>query len=566
MTTEIFRNTLLEDPERLSHIDYVIFDEFHYIDDRERGTAWEESVMFAPPNVRFVCLSATMPNIAELAGWMAEASGAPVEVVEEDHRPVPLDHRLWADGYGVRSLADTETLIRRLSRGRGPHRRPDLGSEALLDTIEAEGRLPCLYFAFNRRLCAARAEANMGRDLLTRAEQRRVARLFDELCERFGVTGEPSAIHMGELVRRGVAYHHAGILPTLKEVIERLFTSGLIKMLFTTETFALGVNMPAQTVVLDSLEKYHGTHFGYLRCREYQQMAGRAGRRGMDAQGYVYARVDPHEMAPAGVRHVVAGKPEPVFSQFNLGYSSVLSLYERWGERLFRVCDSSLAAYQRRARSRKGGREHPGLRKLVRQRLKVLKQLSYIGKKGITKKGRFALHIPGYELPVTELYWSGLFGDLTVHEINMLVCALVHEARRGERCGPPPKKLLARVRRRAHKTLRTVYYLERGLGISDPVRKVDFSLSSAVNAWSRGARFVDLSSHTLAAEGDIIRSLRMTIQILRQLRKATDDEALVEKLRQAEDAINRDAVDAERQLRAGCEEQPEDSGEAAGAR
>ncbi|NQT89159.1 DEAD/DEAH box helicase [bacterium] len=553
MTTEIFRNTLLEDPDRLSSIDYVIFDEFHYIDDRERGTAWEESVMFAPPNVRFVCLSATMPNVAELAGWMEEASGAPVEVVEESHRPVPLDHRLWADGHGVHSLAETEVLLRRLSRGRGPQPRRGLDAEALLDTIEAEGKLPCLYFSFNRRLCAARAEENASRDLLTRPEQKRVARLFAELCERFGVTGEPSAVHMGELVQRGVAYHHAGILPTLKEVIERLFTSGLIKMLFATETFALGVNMPAQTVVLDSLEKYHGTHFGPLTCRGYQQMAGRAGRRGMDTQGYVYARVNPRETSPDAIRQVVAGEPEPVNSRFNLGYSSVLSLYDRWGERLFRVCDASLAAYQHRQRARKGSRAHPGLRKLVRKRLQVLKELSYIGKHGLTKKGRFALHIPGYELQVTELYWSGLLSDLTAYEICMLVNALVHEARRGERRGPPPKKLLARVRKRARKAMRKVYFIEKGLDIPDPVRKLDFNLATAVNEWSRGALFGDLAKYTLAAEGDIIRSFRMTIQILRQLRKATDDDDLAQKLRDAEDAINRDAVDAERQLRAGCE-------------
>ena len=103
--------------------------------------------------------------------------------------------------------------------------------------------------------------------------------MFDELCERFAVAEESSAVHMRELVTHGVAFHHAGILPTLKEVIERLFTSGLVKMLFCTETFALGINMPAATVILDSVEKYHGTHFGYLRARGYQQMAGRAGRR-----------------------------------------------------------------------------------------------------------------------------------------------------------------------------------------------------------------------------------------------------------------------------------------------
>lgn len=558
MTTEIFRNTLLEDPARLARVDYVIFDEFHFIHDLERGTVWEESVLFAPESIRFLCLSATMPNVDEIAGWMREVQPTPVEVVLEEQRPVPLEHALWADGYGLRTLASFEKLMDALAHRQRVPRRQGLGSEALLDHIEAEGRLPCLYFCFNRRLCVARAEANARRDLLSPAQRRQVEQLYDELCERFGVAGEPSAVHMGELVRRGVAYHHAGILPTLKEVVERLFTSGLIKMLFATETFALGVNMPAATVVLDSVAKFHGTHFGYLRCREYQQMAGRAGRRGMDERGYVYARVDTQEVSAAGVRHVVAGRPERIESRFNLSYATLLTLYGRWQERLFGVCDRSLAAYQRRSRhgrrkkGKKGG-HHPGLREQVQRRLKLLRTLGYLGKSGPTAKGRFAIHLPGYELPATELHHAGILGELTPHEINVLVSALIYEGRRADRRTHVPRHLLGRVRRRATRVVRAIHDAERRLGIPDPVRKLDFRLGAAVWAWSRGAEFADLAAHTPAAEGDIIRTLRMTIQLLRQLSKATADTALKRKLLEAQHAINRDAVDAERQLRAGCD-------------
>jgi len=562
MTTEIFRNTLLEDPERFSRVDFVIFDEFHFINDRERGTVWEESVIFAPEQVRFVCLSATMPNIDELAGWVSQVRDAPVEVVVETTRPVPLEHTLWADGYGHMDLKGLERLMLDRARGQRLKRRPGLGVEALLDHVEAEGRLPCLYFCFNRRLCETRAEANARRKLLTAAEARRVAKMFDELCDRFDVAHEASAIHMGNLVRRGVGFHHAGILPTLKEVVERLFTSGLIKMLFTTETFALGVNMPAHTVVLDSVEKFHGTHFGYLRARDYQQMAGRAGRRGMDSQGYVYARLDPEEVALDGVKHVVAGEPEPVSSQFNLAYATILSLHARVGERLFDVCERSFAAYQgrrhpggRHKRIRKGKNPSHNIRQQVQRRLKVLRTLGYLGKRGPTRKGQFAIHIPGYELPVSELYFDGLLADLTIHELNVLISAMIYEARRGAR-GHIPKSLLGRVRRRAMRTVKTIHNLEYNLGIPDPVRKLDLHLGTAVNAWSRGADFADLASHTSAAEGDIIRTLRMTIQVLRELRTVVDDDKLKEKLHKAERAINRGAVDAERQLRAGCDTEP----------
>lgn len=555
MTTEVLRNTLLEDPGRLAAVEFAVFDEFHYIHDYERGTVWEESVIFAPPGIRFVCLSATMPNIEELAGWMREVREGEVEVIAEEKRPVPLDHHIWADGYGLRALGSFHQLTRDLASGTRIVRRRRLGSEALIGMLEREGRLPCLYFCFNRRLCEQRAEANAGRKLLSKAEAQQVGRLFDELVERFDVAGEPSAILLGELVRRGVAFHHAGMLPTLKEVVERLFTSGLVKLLFATETFALGVNMPAQSVVLDSIEKYHGTHFGYLRCREYQQMAGRAGRRGMDERGFVYARVDTDEVTFEGVKRVVAGKPEPIESQFNLSYASILNLYERWGERLHEVCDRSFAAYQQR---RRRGRRHPGLRQQVQSRLEVLRALGYLKRRRLTERGRFAARIPGHELQLAELYHSGILLEPDPHGLNVLVSAIVHEARRGGRRGGPHRQLLPNVRRRAERVIRNIYKLERHFAVADPARKLDFGLGMAVLAWSKGAEFGDVASFTTAAEGDIIRTLRMTIQLLRQLRKATDDETLRDKLARAERAINRGPVDAERQLRAGCEEPPPD--------
>ncbi len=566
MTTEIFRNTLLEDPERLASVDYVVFDEFHFIHDVQRGTVWEESVLFAPEGMRFVCLSATMPNVDEIAGWMREAHPTPVEVVLEEHRPVPLEHAIWADGFGLKTLEEFQELMKQLDSGRRVSRKRHLGSEALLDCICEAGRLPCLYFCFNRRLCETRAEANAQRELLEPQEQRRVIQLYDELAERFGVGDEASAVVMRDLVRRGVAFHHAGMLPTLKEVVERLFTSGLIKMLFCTETFALGINMPAQTVVLDALEKFHGTHFGYLRCREYQQMSGRAGRRGMDKRGYVYARVDTDEVSFGGVRHVVSGEPEPVESRFNLGYATLLGLYDRWQERIYDVCDQSLAAYQQQRRhpAKKGGRgkrprkaRPPGLRRQVRQRLKLLRTFGYLGKRGPTKKGRFAIHLPGYELPATELYFAKILNELTPHELNVLVSAMVYEARPQDRRSHVPRSLLGRVRRRATRAVRAIYDAERRLKIRDRISKLDFRLGTAVNGWSHGAEFDDLATYTTAAEGDIIRTLRMSIQILRELRMATDDTKLQAKLRKAEAAINRGQVDAERQLRAGCEEPPQ---------
>ena len=143
------------------------------------------------------------------------------------------------------------------------------------------------------------------------------------------------------------------MLPTLKEVVERLFTSGLIQLLFTTETFAVGINMPACTVVFESLEKYDGVNFRYLKAREYHQMSGRAGRRGIDPIGYVYARVFPKFAHIESVKRILSGKIEPIESQFNLSYSSILNLYEKYGDDIYDVCTQSLSNFQNLERVQK---------------------------------------------------------------------------------------------------------------------------------------------------------------------------------------------------------------------
>jgi len=144
---------------------------------------------------------------------------------------------------------------------------------------------------------------------------------------------------MRELVGHGVAYHHAGLLPTIKEVLERLFTMGYIKLLFTTETFALGINMPACSVVLDSIAKYDGVEFRYLKAREYHQMAGRAGRRGIDPKGFVYACINTEFEKYEDVKKVVSGDIERIESQFNLSYSSILNLYDKHGEGIYEISE-----------------------------------------------------------------------------------------------------------------------------------------------------------------------------------------------------------------------------------
>ena len=268
MTTEIFRNTIFDDITRLDDVEYVIFDEIHYINDIERGTVWEESIIFAPQNIKFVCLSATIPNINQFAEWMRSVRDAEIDVIEELERPVPLEHHLYLEGYGIGDLACLQKIQKSIiyddsydsADDNLRHTEPDkVDGEALhsltkvdlISYVQDQNQLPCLYFCFSRKVCEKNAAYYAKRTFLTREQRKEILHLFDLLCTQFSIRDERNIQAFRHLVSKGVAYHHAGMLPTLKEVVERLFTSGLIQLLFTTETFAVGINMPACTVILE---------------------------------------------------------------------------------------------------------------------------------------------------------------------------------------------------------------------------------------------------------------------------------------------------------------------------
>ncbi|MBM3213043.1 DEAD/DEAH box helicase, partial [Candidatus Poribacteria bacterium] len=371
MTTEIFRNTIFDDINRLNDVHCVIFDEIHFIDDIERGTVWEESIIFAPQHIRFICLSATIPNLREFASWMRSVRRIKIDVISETERPVPLEIKLYIRNYGLGWLNEFRAIKNNyLARDKNPIAKSpekrnwkretaesqtvetlvagveELTGIDLIEHIQFNDQLPCLYFSLSRKGCEEKALENIDRDFLTSDERRDIIAEYEILCRKYSIQNDESAKTLKQLINHGVAYHHAGMLPTLKEVVEQLFTKGYIKLLFTTETFALGINMPACSVVFDSVSKYDGVQFRYLKAREYHQMAGRAGRRGIDIKGYVYACVDTELDDYDAIKHIVTGEIEKIESQFNLSYSSVLNLYDKYGDQLYEVCNKSLNNYQ----------------------------------------------------------------------------------------------------------------------------------------------------------------------------------------------------------------------------
>jgi superfamily II RNA helicase len=562
MTTEIFRNTLFESPEAVETVDTVIFDEIHYLDDAERGTVWEESLIFAPPHIHFVCLSATVSNVETFARWLGAIRRDRFEVVREDARPVPLEHLLVIPGKGAMELEAFERLDRTYREPRRRHAgdhagRRMAGDDArarkeLISLVQDRGLLPCLYFAFNRRECEAQAKGNAWRVLLTPAESAEAAAQVDALVRRYDMAEDPASVDLRALLVRGIAYHHAGLLPTLKEVVERLFTTGLVKLLFATETFALGVNMPAKSVAFDSLHKFDGVRRSFILTREYLQMAGRAGRRGMDAAGTVLSRVEWPFVRSPSVRRVVAGSVEPIISRFNLSYATILNLYGRLGDRLFEAAEKSFSNYTAGGGA-KGGTQAFGEKvRILRRRLQVLRDLGYLRERELTAKGRLAAKIYGYELQLAELVAAGVLDGLEPSLLNVVATAAVFEARRGTWYDPPGEvPRFPPLKKRSLRIVGAIRQAELARGIETPVKHLDYRLSAVVHAWSTGAPFDALRDMTSASDGDLVRSLRQAIQLLRQVAFAVAGPRpeLAARLREGVRLLRRDVVDAERQLR-----------------
>ncbi len=549
MTTEIFRNTILDCPWRLEDKFWVIFDEIHYIDDVERGTVWEESIIMLPSHMRLLGLSATIPNLDELADWIKTIHNFELDTIIETHRPVPLEHRFQCHNKIYTSLSklkqecypwmSNKAIIRGWDKGYVPNK-----VISLIKHIQQEDLLPCLYFAFSRRRCEILAWELRKMNFLSSDEKKDILDYYYQLLYRFNLIGDKFAEDMRNLIERGIAFHHAGMLPTMKEVIELLFTSKMIKVIFTTETFALGINMPARTVVFDELRKYYGTHFGELRTRDFYQMAGRAGRRGIDEKGYVYSRINPQHIDFPTLKRIIFGKPERVVSQFNLSYACILHLYKDLKDELVDIYPKSFAFYQ------SSQRQHRQDLRLIRSKIKLLKQLGYINKNQLTNKGIFASYIYGYELPITELYASGFINSLSYKELLALVCAIVFEPRKGQHKPMLPKNI-KRLQKVANKQIRRIIRMEKKQGILPLTKRAHFHLSLAIVKWAEGEDFERLNKYTDADPGEIVRYFRMVIQVLKDINEAPlTDSGLKEKIDIAIKKINRDQIDAERQLRA----------------
>ncbi|MBN2037788.1 MAG: DEAD/DEAH box helicase [Chitinispirillaceae bacterium] len=546
MTTEIFRNLILEDSMRLQNVRYAIFDEIHYLDDPERGTVWEESIILAPTDISFMCLSATVPNIRELSAWMSSVRQAPFHVIEERHRPVPLRHYFYHPKFGILNLKSIKRKYRANPHERKKFLRHKPSSRQIIELVLRQGQVPALYFCFNRRACERNAELHSQRHLLHGGEKEQAVALVDELIEQYQLGGYDRIGRLRGLWESGVAFHHAGILPAAKEIVERLFTAGLIKLLFCTETFALGINMPASAVIFDELEKFDGVQFNYLMTREYHQMAGRAGRRGMDEEGYVYSLVIPEATDPRHLERLLYGENERIWSRFFASYSTILNLYSRLGEGAFDLFRRSFHNFKKGFFSIT--KQYQKEERQIRNRIAFLQSAGFLDGMTLTEKGKLAAAVSGYEIQAAELYCSRSFDECTIQQLPVVLAAIVTEESRSRKAAMKPMSV--RLRFEAEKVIHRLRAKEIRHNIITPIREMDFSLAAPVYAWASGCSLAELLAFGVP-EGDLVRLLRMTIQLLRTLRDRVPDPVISERMHQALELVNRDVVDAQAQLEVG---------------
>jgi ATP-dependent RNA helicase HelY len=371
MTTEVLRNMLYAGSATLAGLGYVVLDEVHYLADRFRGAVWEEVIIHLPESVRVAALSATVSNAEEFGDWLTQVRGGTTVIVDE-HRPVPLWQHVLAEGrlYDLfveqsgapqinpellrvarrQEWAARKAPARPARGGRRPVRVRPPSRPDVIQRLDTAGLLPAITFIFSRAGCDAAVRQCLDAGLrLTTPEE---ADVITEVAERHTadiVDPDLRVLGYGEWLtglQRGIAAHHAGMLPTFKEVVEELFEAGLVRAVFATETLALGINMPARTVVIEKLDKWNGETHVALTPGEYTQLTGRAGRRGIDVEGHAVVLWQP-EVYPSAVAGLAGTRTYPLNSSFQPSYNMAVNLVGQAGmERASAILESSFAQFQ----------------------------------------------------------------------------------------------------------------------------------------------------------------------------------------------------------------------------
>ena len=338
MTTEVFRNMLYGTnfgavADNLKNVKYIVLDEVHYMNDEQRGTVWEESIIYCPTNIQIIALSATVANCQELTDWINTVHSS-TKLVNTDFRPVPLRFYYFDSSQPLKLLplltpsGQLNSKIRpeKPLWNKGRDKRKKSYVKQIISNLYNQDMLPAIYFTFSRKKCDEQMEKCSGLELNTKEEQQQIKEFIDEfIADNPHLYGNNNI----QYLIQGVASHHAGLLPAWKNLVEKLFQKGLIKVVFATESLAAGINMPARSTVISSVSKRTDSGHRMLTANEFLQMSGRAGRRGMDEVGYVTV-VGTSFQTPEEVAQLVQSRSNPLESKFSPSYSMVLNLLQRF--------------------------------------------------------------------------------------------------------------------------------------------------------------------------------------------------------------------------------------------
>jgi ATP-dependent RNA helicase HelY len=592
MTTEVLRNMLLAGSDLLSGLHTVVLDEVHFIQDPYRGGVWEEVLVLCPPEVRFVCLSATVNNANELGSWLRSVRGT-TDVIVERHRPIVLRHH-----FAAHRREDNQTLllpllvngkpgnegmridqaIRRSLQGRPPQWQPRGGGPRLpyrsplrtelITTLKSEEMLPAIVFIFSRAACdeAVRQVVRDGVRLTDGSEraaireiaERRVETLSDE---DLGVLGYDEWL---EGLEAGVASHHAGLVPVFRETVEECFAAGLLQVVFATETLSLGINMPARSVVIERFTKYGGAGRATLTSGEYLQLTGRAGRRGLDEEGHAVALWS-SETAFSDAARVASAPPPDLRSSFRPTYNLAVNLASRFDrERANDVLRRSFAQWQ--------AQRADLLTIQLNHRVAVLEELGYLKEWSLTPTGRRLSRIyHESDLLLAEALAADLLDGAEPAVLAGVVSAVVFEPRRARRLtghgAPSPRAAARRGRRKGPLADRLgekrvaelewrcaalEHVAERIRSIEElhlvpRTRQPSSGLATAVASWARGASFetaLAVAARDVGdlAPGDFVRTVKSVADLVQQVAHAATEPETARAARQAVDMLLRGVV------------------------
>ncbi len=597
MTTEVLRNMIYTSSDTLDRLDTVVLDEIHYLADASRGPVWEEVIIHLRPGVRVLCLSATVSNVAELAGWVRAVRGRTVEVVSTT-RPVALENLHMFGDREANCVVTVPTLVKgrpnpRVSGGRAgfagrpgssertaPRRLYTPGRSEVVEALHDAARLPAIYFVFSRAGCeraAAQARRSL-RGLTDSWERSRITRIARNHTNSLG-EDDLAALGFSEWLsgmRAGFAAHHAGLVPQFKEAVEECFSEGLVKVVFATETLSLGINMPARTVVVESLTKFNGTSHELLTPSEYAQLAGRAGRRGLDPVGYAVTLRSPF-VAFDTVAEIVASSDHTLRSSFRPSYNMALNLVARYSPSEARhLLDLSFAQYRAdRAgpppQARRGGpnrSRHAGgggraatptassgqryRRSLAVQFdaiLTLLENRKYLSGWKLTEDGRrLARLYHESDLLICESLRRGIFDGLRPGELAAVASSVTYEARSksGLTGGPVPDVVANRIEALSATAQKLIG--DEGLLGLDATREPDPGMAGIVWAWAGGSALAEVLDESTLSGGDFVRNMRQLVDLLGQLAALAPIPATARTALAARKAVLRGVVEASFEL------------------